>query len=60
MLILKKFANIELCLYVLQLDLFIYIVAFVYYSEIVPLQIVCQITSRIVWVFFLNLSTILY
>lgn len=60
MLILKKFANIELCLYVLQLDLFIYIVAFVYYSEIVPLQIVCQITSRIVWVFFLNLSTRLY
>lgn len=51
MLILKKFANIELCLYVLQLDLFIYIVAFVYYSEIVPLQIV--LLQGLCGVFFL-------
>lgn len=43
MLILKKFANIELC----TLQLFIYIFAFVYYSEIVLMQIVCRITSRI-------------
>lgn len=39
MIILKKFGNIELCI----LQLFIYTFAFVYYSAIVTMQIVCLI-----------------
>lgn len=47
MIILKKFGNIELCI----LQLFIYTFAFVYYSAIVTMQIVCLI--KIVDFFFL-------